>query len=295
MLRVLLFLGTNLAVIVVASIVLRLLGVDSYLNQSGTGINFTGLLIFSAVFGFSGSLISLFLSKKMALWSTGTRLIEQPANARERWLLETVQDLARDAGIKMPDVGIFPSQQANAFATGWNKNDALVAVSEGLLQRFDEDEARAVMAHEIAHVANGDMVTLALVQGVVNTFVIFISRIIGYLVDRVLLKNERGHGIGFFMTTLVAEIVLGILASTIVMWFSRYREYRADAGSAALNGKAPMIRALKRLQADYERPNELPETLTAFGINRGHVEGFKKLFASHPPIEQRIKALESMH
>ena len=295
MLRVLLFLGTNLAVIVIASVVLRLLGVDSYLNQSGTGINFTGLLIFSAVFGFSGSLISLLLSKKMALWSTRTQLIEQPTNARERWLFETVQDLARDAGIIMPDVGIFPSQQANAFATGWNKNDALVAVSEGLLQRFDEDEARAVMAHEIAHVANGDMVTLALVQGVVNTFVIFISRIIGYLVDRVLLKNERGHGIGFFMTTLVAEIVLGILASTIVMWFSRYREYRADAGSAALNGKAPMIRALKRLQADYERPNELPETLTAFGINRGHVEGFKKLFASHPPIEQRIKALESMH
>ncbi|MCG8382126.1 MAG: protease HtpX [Gammaproteobacteria bacterium] len=295
MLRVLLFLGTNLAVIVVASIVLRLLGVDSYLNQSGTGINFTGLLIFSAVFGFSGSLISLLLSKKMALWSTRTQLIEQPTNARERWLLETVQDLARDAGINMPDVGIFPSQQANAFATGWNKNDALVAVSEGLLQRFDEDEARAVMAHEIAHVANGDMVTLALVQGVVNTFVIFISRIIGYLVDRVLLKNERGHGIGFFMTTLVAEIVLGILASTVVMWFSRYREYRADAGSAALNGKVPMIRALKRLQADYERPNELPETLTAFGINRGHVDGFKKLFASHPPIEQRIKALESMN
>ena len=228
MLRIGLFLLTNMAVILIASLTLNLLGVGSYLDATGSDLNLQALLIFCGVFGFSGALISLFISKWLAKWSTKTQIITQPRSPDERWLMETVADLAKKANIGMPEVGIFPAQQANAFATGWNKNAALVAVSAGMMQRFNKEEIRAVMAHEIGHVANGDMVTLALVQGVVNTFVMFFARIIGHTVDRVVFKTERGHGIGFYIVTIVAEIILGILASTIVMWFSRHREFRAD-------------------------------------------------------------------
>jgi heat shock protein HtpX len=293
-LRIGLFLLTNLAVIVVASITLNLLGVGSYLDQSGTGLNLTNLLIFCAVFGFSGSLISLFLSKFMAKRGTRTQIIETPSNASEQWLLETVAELSRDAGIKMPEVGIFPAQESNAFATGWNRNDALVAVSAGLLQRFSRDEVRAVLAHEIGHVANGDMVTLALVQGVVNTFVMFFARIIGHLVDRVLLKNEEGHGIGFYIATFVAEMILAVLASIIVMKFSRYREFRADQAGARLAGRSAMIGALQRLQMEVEAqvPSSMPDSIYAFGISGGFKQQMSKLFASHPPLAERIAALQ---
>nr|WP_240946290.1 protease HtpX [Pseudomaricurvus alkylphenolicus] len=292
--RIGLFLLTNLAVIVVASITLNLLGVGSYLDQSGTGLNLTNLLIFCAVFGFSGSLISLFLSKFMAKRGTRTQIIETPSNASEQWLLETVAELSRDAGIKMPEVGIFPAQESNAFATGWNRNDALVAVSAGLLQRFSRDEVRAVLAHEIGHVANGDMVTLALVQGVVNTFVMFFARIIGHLVDRVLLKNEEGHGIGFYIATFVAEMILAVLASIIVMKFSRYREFRADQAGARLAGRSAMIGALQRLQMEVEAqvPSSMPDSIYAFGISGGFKQQMSKLFASHPPLAERIAALQ---
>ncbi len=295
MLRVLLFLGTNIAVIAVASITLNLLGVDSYLQANQPyGLNFQSLLIFCFIFGMSGSLVSLFLSKWMAKMSTRTQIIEQPRDTAEKWLLETVRELADEAGIGMPEVGIFPAMQSNAFATGWNKNNALVAVSEGLLRRFSHDEVRAVLAHEIGHVANGDMVTLSLIQGVVNTFVMFFARIIGSIVDRVVFKNENGHGIGFFVVTIVAEIVLGILASTIVMWFSRRREFRADDMGARLAGKGAMISALQRLKMESQVPDQMPDTLTAFGITKGQREGFKALFSSHPPLDDRIAALQTM-
>lgn len=288
--RILLFLATNLAVIVVASFTLRLLGVDSYLSQQG--IEYGSLLAFAAVFGFAGALISLFISKPMAKWSTRAQVIESPRTPAERWLVDTVAELARNAGIKMPEVAIFPASQSNAFATGWNKNDALVAVSEGLLHRFNKDEIRAVLGHEIGHVANGDMVTLALIQGVVNTFVIFASRLIGSFVDRVIFKNEQGHGIGFFVVSIVAEIVLGILASTIVFWFSRRREYRADIAGAQLAGRSAMINALARLKQESEVPDQMPDTLQAFGINRGARAGLSALFMTHPPLEDRIRALQ---
>lgn len=294
MFRIGLFLMTNLAVVVVAGLVLNLLGVDHYLDQSG-GLNLQSLLIFCAIFGFAGSFISLFLSKFIAKKTTGTRVIEQPRNADEQWLVRTVEELAREAGIKTPEVGIFPAPQSNAFATGWNKNAALVAVSEGLLKRFERDEVRAVMAHEIGHVANGDMVTLALIQGVVNTFVMFFARIIGYTIDKLVFKNERGHGIGFLLVTIVAEIVLGILASTIVMAFSRYREYRADAAGARLAGRSAMVGALQRLQAEVQAgvDNPMPDSMKAFGISGGFKQKLGKLFASHPPLEARIAALNS--
>ncbi|BGD27904.1 protease HtpX [Pseudomonas aeruginosa] len=239
MMRILLFLATNLAVLVIASITLKLLGVDRF-----TGQNYGSLLVFCAVFGFAGSLVSLFISKWMAKMSTGTEVISQPRTRHEQWLLQTVEELSREAGIKMPEVGIFPAYEANAFATGWNKNDALVAVSQGLLERFSPDEVKAVLAHEIGHVANGDMVTLALIQGVVNTFVMFFARIFGNFVDKAILKNEDGPGIGYFVATIFAELVLGILASIIVMWFSRRREFRADAAGAHLAGTGAMIAAL---------------------------------------------------
>ncbi len=294
MFRIGLFLMTNLAVVVVAGIVLNLLGVDHYLKETG-GLDLQSLLIFCAIFGFAGSFISLFLSKFIAKKTTGTRIIEQPRTADEQWLVKTVEELAREAGIKMPEVGIFPAPQSNAFATGWNKNAALVAVSEGLLKRFDRDEVRAVMAHEIGHVANGDMVTLALVQGVVNTFVMFFARIIGYTVDKLVFKNERGHGIGFYLVTIVAEIVLAILASTIVMAFSRYREFRADNAGARLAGRGAMIRALQRLKAEVEAgvDNPMPDSMKTFGINGGFKQRLGKLFSSHPPLEDRIAALQS--
>ena len=291
MMRILLFLGTNLAVILVASITLRLLGVEPYLNAQG--INFNSLLIFCFVFGMAGSMVSLFISKWMAKRSTGTVIIENPSNATEQWLVDTVAELAREANIKTPEVGIFPAQQSNAFATGWNKNDSLVAVSEGLLHRFNKDEIRAVLGHEIGHVANGDMVTLTLIQGVVNTFVIFASRVIGSFVDRVIFKNENGHGLGFFVVSIVAEIVLGILASTIVFWFSRRREFRADIAGAQLAGRGAMINALARLKQESEVPDQMPDTLQAFGINRGARSGLAAMFMTHPPLEDRIAALQN--
>jgi len=287
--RITLFLATNVAVILVLSIVLRLLGVDGYLQESGSDLNYESLLIFSAVFGFGGSFISLAISKWMAKRATGAQVIAQPRNEVESWLLNVVERQARQAGIEMPEVAIYPAPDMNAFATGARRNAALVAVSSGLLQSMPRDEIEAVLAHEISHVANGDMVTLTLVQGVVNTFVIFLSRIVGFFVDRVVLRNESGHGLGYFVSVIVAQIVLGILASTIVMWVSRKREFRADAGSAELNGDQPMIRALERLGRG--QPAELPEQLAAFGISGGRAGGFKKLFMSHPPIEDRIAAL----
>ncbi|MBN0986032.1 protease HtpX [Amphritea pacifica] len=292
MMRIGLFLLTNIAVIALASVTLSLFGVGSMLQANGVNLDLGNLLIFCAVFGFAGSFVSLFLSKFMAKNSTGTEVITQARSADEQWLLDTVKELADQAGIGMPEVGIFPAQQANAFATGWNKNDALVAVSLGLLQRFRREEIRAVLAHEIGHVANGDMVTLTLIQGVVNTFVMFFARIIGHFVDRAILKNEQGHGIGYFITTIVAEIVLGILASTIVAWFSRRREYRADEMGAQLASPHAMIGALQRLKAEYNVPDQMPETLTAFGISSHLKGGLMALLATHPPLDDRIAALQ---
>jgi heat shock protein HtpX len=287
MLRILLFLGTNIAIIALISVTFRLLGLDGILAQNGVDLDINALLVYSAVIGFSGSLISLFLSKFMAKKSMGVHLIEQAQNQDEMWLLNTVQRQAQAAGIKMPEVGIFEGGP-NAFATGWNKNAALVAVSTGLLQTMNRDEVEAVLAHEISHVANGDMVTLALVQGVVNTFVVFLSRVIGHVVDRVVFKVERGHGPAFWIVSLVAQFVLGILASIIVMWFSRWREFRADAGGARLAGRHKMISALRKLQQASD-PQPLPDEMAAFGING---KGLKELFASHPPLEVRIATLE---
>ena len=286
--RILLFLLTNAAILVVISITFSLLGFDGLLAQNGVDLNLNALLVYSAIIGFSGSIISLFMSKGMAKRGMGVQLIEQPSTADERWLVDTVAKQAKDAGIGMPEVGIFEGP-ANAFATGWNRNDALVAVSTGLLQQMNKDEVEAVLAHEVSHVANGDMVTLALVQGVVNTFVVLLSRVIGHFVDRVILKNERGHGIGFFITSLIAQVVLSFLASAIVMWFSRRREYRADEGGANLAGKDKMISALKRLQQAHTEA--LPDEMAAFGISSG---GLQKLFSSHPRLEDRIAALEQM-
>ncbi|GIX34765.1 MAG: protease HtpX [Lysobacteraceae bacterium] len=289
--RVFLFLLTNLAVVLVLGVVLRLLGVDRILDASGTGLNYQALLIFAAVFGFGGAFISLAMSKWMAKQATGAQVITQPRNETERWLLATVERQARQLGIRTPEVAIFHSPDPNAFATGMSKNSSLVAVSTGLLQHMNADEVEAVLGHEMAHVANGDMVTLALVQGVVNTFVIFFARIVGHFVDRVLLRNEEGHGIGYFLTSIVAEIVFGILASMIVAWVSRQREFRADAGGAQLAGRAKMIAALERLRAAHPQP--LPGELAAFGISGLRMGGLKALFATHPPLEARIEALRS--
>jgi heat shock protein HtpX len=291
--RILLFLATNIAVMVLVGIVFNLLGLQGVLDQNGVNLNLGSLLIMCAIFGFGGSLISLFLSKWMAKRSTGTYIIEQPRNRDEQWLLDTVRELAKEAGIGMPEVGIFPSQSANAFATGWNRNAALVAVSAGMLQRFKPEEVRAVMAHEIGHVANGDMVTLTLIQGVVNTFVIFFARIIGHTVDRVVFRNERGFGIGYFVVTMVAQLVLSLLASMIVMWFSRYREYRADHAGATLASRGGMIAALQRLQQEQGQPSDLPGEMTAFGISEQLKQGLSGLFRSHPPLDDRIRALQA--
>ncbi|SFU39934.1 protease HtpX [Halomonas korlensis] len=293
MMRILLFLGTNLAVIIVASITLRLLGVESYLEANG--MNMTGLLIFCFIFGMAGSMVSLFISKWMAKRSTGTVVIENPSNATEKWLVDTVAELAREAGIKTPEVGIFPAQQSNAFATGWNKDDALVAVSAGLLNRMRPEEVRAVLAHEIGHVANGDMVTLALIQGVLNTFVMFFARIVAQLVDS-FLRRDDGGGLGFmgyFAVVIVAEIVFGLIASMIVAWFSRFREYRADSAGAQLAGSGAMINALARLKAETQMPDQMPDTLTAFAITTGQTRKImERVFASHPPLDDRIRALK---
>ena len=287
MMRIALFLATNLAVLIIASITLKLLGVDRL-----TDTDLTTLLIFCAVIGFSGSFISLFLSKWMAKKSTGTQIIDQPRTHNEQWLVATVQRLARDAGIGMPEVGIFPAYESNAFATGWNRNNSLVAVSQGLLERFSREEVEAVLAHEIGHVANGDMVTMTLIQGVVNTFVMFFARIFGSFVDKAIFKNEDGPGIGYFVATIFAELVLGILASIIVMWFSRWREFRADAAGANLAGTGAMIAALRRLQAESGRESEMPATLSAFAISAGLKTGLAGLFMRHPPLEVRIAALQ---
>jgi len=294
MLRILLFLGTNIAVLVLISIVFKLLGIDGLLQANNVDLNLGALLVFAAVIGFSGSLISLFLSKWMAKRSMGVQIIERPATPFESWLLELVRRQSEQAGIRMPEVGIFDSPEPNAFATGWNRNDALVAVSTGLLQHMNRDEVEAVVGHEISHVANGDMVTLTLIQGVVNTFVVFLARVIGHTVDRVVFKNEEGYGAGYFIVSIVAEILLSILATMIVMWFSRYREFRADAGGAGLAGRQKMIDALRALQRVHE-PHDLPAgEFAAFGISGRIGAGLKTLFSSHPPLDQRIAALQAM-
>lgn len=290
--RIGLFILTNIAVLLVASIMLSIFGVDSLLQQNGVDLDLGALLIFSAVFGFVGSFISLFLSKFMAKRAARVQVITEPRTQAERWLMQTVAELAQKAGIGMPEVGIFPAQQANAFATGWNRNNALVAVSEGLLQRFDKAQARAVLAHEIGHVANGDMVTLTLLQGVVNTFVIFFSRVIGHVVDRVVFRTEQGYGPGYYIVSIVAQILLGFLASMVVMAFSRFREYRADAAGAQLADRNSMISALEQLKIESGVPDQMPDSLTAFGINMGVRQGLKSLFHSHPPLDDRIQALQ---
>jgi heat shock protein HtpX len=290
--RIALFLITNLAILVVLSIVLSLLGVDSLLAENGVDLDLQALLIFSAVIGMTGSFISLAMSKWSAKHMTGAQVITQPQNKTQQWLLTTVGRQASQAGIKMPEVAIYPSSDVNAFATGMSRNNALVAVSSGLIESMKMDEAEAVLAHEVSHVANGDMVTLALIQGVVNTFVIFASRVVGHIVDRVILKNDRGHGIGFFVSSMIAQVVFGILASAIVMYFSRVREFKADAGAAKLAGSEKMVAALQRLQMIHQ-PSRLPEQMAAFGINGGLGDGIKKLFMSHPPLEERIAALRA--
>ena len=288
--RIFLFLLTNIAIMVILSITLRILGVESLLAQNGSDLNLNALVIFSGIFGFGGAFISLAISKWMAKRMTGATVIDSPSNNVEKWLLDTVKKQSKIVGIKMPEVAIFPSPQMNAFATGASKNKALVAVSQGLLDSMSQGEIEAVVGHEMSHVANGDMVTLTLIQGVVNTFVIFFSRVIGHVVDRVILKNQRGHGIGYFVTTIFAQIVLSILASVIVMYFSRKREYVADTGGADLAGHQNMINALKRL--GQKEPEALPEQLAAFGIGEKPKTGWRELWSSHPPLEDRIKALE---
>jgi len=288
--RIFLFLVTNIAIMVVLSITLRILGVDSLLAQNGSSLNINALVIFSGVFGFGGAFISLSISKWMAKRMTGAVVINNPSSNIEKWLIETVEKQSKIVGIKMPEVAIFPSNQMNAFATGASKNSALVAVSQGLLENMNKGEVEAVVGHEMSHVANGDMVTLTLIQGVVNTFVIFFSRVIGHIVDRVILKNQRGYGIGYFLTTLFAQVILSILASVVVMYFSRKREFIADTGGADLTSHQNMISALKRLS--QKEPEPLPEQLAAFGIGEKPKSGLAHLWASHPPLEDRIRALE---
>ena len=291
--RILLFLATNVAVLVLVGSVFTLLGFEGFLAANGVDLNLQALLVFCALFGMSGALVSLFLSKWMAKRSTGAYIIETPRNRQEKWLLDTVAELSRTAGIGMPQVGIFPSDAPNAFATGWNRNNALVAISAGMLRQFPANEVRAVIGHEIGHVANGDMVTLTLIQGVVNTFVMFLARIIGHTVDRAVFKTQRGYGIGYFVVTMVAEMILGLLASMIVFKFSRWREYRADAAGARLAGRGDMIAALQRLRSGQTAARDLPGELTAFGISEQLKQGLGALFSSHPPLEQRIAALRS--
>jgi len=288
--RILLFLATNMAIVLVLSVTMRLLGVEPYLNEQG--LNLTSLLIFAAVMGFGGSFISLAISKWMVKKSMGVQVIEAPSNSTEFWLVETIRKYSAQAGIKMPEVGIYESPDVNAFATGMSKNSSLIAVSTGLLNQMTREEAEAVLGHEVSHAANGDMVTLALIQGVVNTFVMFFSRVIGYVVDKVVFKTERGTGPAFFVTMIIAELVLGVLASIIVMWFSRRREFIADSGGATLAGKHNMIAALQRLNSLHPAP--LPEKMAAFGISGGGGSGLKRLFMTHPPLEERIAALRAL-
>jgi heat shock protein HtpX len=288
MLRIFLFLGTNIAIIALLSITFSLFGIQGLLAENGVDLNLTSLLIYSTVIGFAGSFISLFISKWMAKRSMQVHVIEQPQTANERWLVLTVSELAKQAKIGMPEVGIFQSHAPNAFATGFNRNNSLVAVSTGLLDAMTKDEVKAVLAHEVAHVANGDMITMTLLQGVMNTFVIFLSRIIGHTIDRVVFKTREGHGPAFWIVSIVAELVLGVLAMIITMWFSRYREFRADAGAAQLVGSDKMRAALMKLQNSQASP-DMPDEMAAFAINAGKIH---KLFSSHPPLADRIKALE---
>jgi len=288
MLRIGLFIITNIAIMVLISIVFSLFGIQGVLAENGVDLNLTALLIYSAVIGFSGALISLFMSKFMAKRSMNVHVITQPQNSDERWLVDAVKRQAKQAGIGMPEVGIFDHTSPNAFATGWNRNNSLVAVSTGLLSHMSKAEVEAVLAHEISHVANGDMVTMTLLQGVINTFVVFLSRIIGHIVDRVVFKVERGHGPAYWIVSIVAQVILGILAQIIVMWFSRYREYRADAGAGKLVGNRNMIAALQRLKTNPDDEG-LPTEMSALEINGGSI---KALFSSHPPLDDRIKALQ---
>ena len=291
--RIALFVLTNVAVMLVASVAFSLLGVGGILNADGIGLNLGALLLWCALLGFAGSFISLALSKWLAKRSTRAQVIRTPATPAEHWLLDTVARLAEDAGVDMPEVAVFPSPQPNAFATGASSNRALVAVSTGLLERMGREEVEAVLGHEIGHVANGDMLTLALIQGVVNTFVIFLARIIGYLVDRLVLRNETGLGIGYFVTSIAAQVVLGVLASAVVMWFSRRREFRADEMGAKLAGREHMIAALERLKASSGQPDAMPASMAAFGISAGARRGLRAMFASHPPLDERIAALRA--
>ena len=284
--RVGLFLATNLAVLALASVVMSLLGVN--------GSQFGGLLVFAAIFGFGGSFVSLWMSKWIAKRSTGAHVIETPRNEVEQWLLQTVRRQAEQAGIGMPEVAVYDAPEINAFATGASRNKSLVAVSTGLLRGMDRDKAEAVLAHEVSHVANGDMVTMALLQGVLNTFVIVLARIVGRVVDGYLSggRDNSGGGIGYFVVVFVLEMVFGLFASMIAMWFSRRREFRADAGGASLAGRGKMISALEALSRNHG-VNTLPKTVQAFGISGGLGHGFKRLFMSHPPLEERIAALRS--
>lgn len=289
--RVMLFIITNLAIVLVLSVVLSLLGVGRILDEQGMGLDLYSLLIFASVFGFGGSLISLAISKWTAKRMTGAQVITSPSTEVEVWLVQTVCRQAEIAGIGMPEVAIYDAPDVNAFATGMRRNNALVAVSTGLLRSMNRDEAEAVLAHEVSHVANGDMITLALVQGVVNTFVIVASRVVGHLIDRVVFKTERGHGPAFYITAILAQVVFGVLASLIVFWFSRQREFRADAGSANLAGREKMIAALEKLRRNVNQPH-LPDQMATFGISGGIGQGFKRFFMTHPPLEERIAALK---
>lgn len=287
--RISYFLVTNIAILIVLSAAMRLFGLEPHLTAHG--LNYQSLLIFAAIFGMGGAFISLAISKWTAKRLTRAKVIEYPGNEAEKWLIRTVSRLASEAKIGMPEVAIYPSNDINAFATGMRKDKALVAVSHGLLRQMDKEEVRAVLAHEVAHVANGDMVTLTLIQGVINTFVLFLSRVIGHIVDRVVFRNQEGHGIGFWLTTIVAQVVLGILASTVVLWFSRTREYRADSSAAKLVGRRPMIDALETLKASVRQPH-LPDKMAAFGISGSKKRGIAALFATHPDLDDRIAALE---
>lgn len=289
MFRIGLFIISNIAIMALLGLTFRLFGLEGLLAQNGVDLNLQALLVYAAVLGFSGSIISLLLSKMLAKRSMRVELITSPQTQQERWLVSTVERQAKQMKIGMPEVGIFPSRDPNAFATGWNRNNALVAVSQGLLEQMTQDEVEAVLAHEVSHIANGDMVTMTLLQGVMNTFVVFLSRVIGHVVDRVVFKVERGHGPAFWIVSIVAELILGVLAMIITMWFSRYREFRADAGAASIVGKQKMIAALQRLQSHKGEP-AVPDEMAAFAINAGRVHA---LFSSHPPLEKRIEALRN--
>lgn len=289
MMRILLFLATNAAILIVISIFFNLLGLGSALDAQGVNLNLNALLLMSAIIGVSGSVMSLAMSKWSAKSSMGVHVIEQPQNQTERWLLDVVTRQAQAAGIGMPEVGIFDNPTPNAFATGMDRNSALVAVSTGLLHNMNADEVEAVIGHEITHVSNGDMVTMALMQGVVNTFVYFFATVIGHVVDRTVFKTERGYGPAYYIVQMLAQVALGFLASMLVMWFSRHREFKADAGGAKLAGRQKMIQALQALQRGHET-EALPGQLAAFGITGS---GISRLFMSHPPLEERIAALQN--